>query len=126
VRHVSTQTDRPVPADPGLSALAMLARFHGVAADPGQMRHRLGMAKIGAPEMLRCAKDLGLKARAYRAERGRLARTPLPAIAVLRDGGFLVIAKANDDKVLVQSPLEPRPALMTQAELCAVWDGQLI
>ena len=39
--------------------------------------------------MLRCARDLGLKARAYRTEWSRLGSTPLPAIASLRDGGFL-------------------------------------
>jgi len=43
--------------------------------------------------MLRCAKDLGLKARHYRTNWSRLASTPLPAIASLRDGGFLVLAK---------------------------------
>ena len=53
-------------------------------------------------------------------------RTPLPAIASLRDGGFLLLAKAADDKVLVQSPQTPRPALMTRAEFEAVWDGGLI
>src|SRR5467141_2628891 len=104
----------------------MLLRFQGVPADPGQIRHRLGIARIGVPEMLRCAKDLGLKARAYRTDWSRLAKTPLPAIAALRDGGFLVVAKAAEDKVLVQSPLAPRPALMTRAELLAVWDGRLI
>src|SRR5262249_38509019 len=55
-----------------------------------------------------------------------LAKTPLPAIAPLRDGGFLVVAKAAKDQVLVQSPVTSRPALMTRAELEAVWDGRLI
>src|SRR6202795_4002067 len=104
----------------------MLLHLQGVAADAGQIRHRLGTDKIGAPEMLRCAKDLGLKARLYRTNWFRLARTPLPAIAALRDGGFLVVAKAGADKVLVQMPLALRPALMTRAEFTAIWDGQLI
>jgi subfamily B ATP-binding cassette protein HlyB/CyaB len=103
-----------------------LLHFQGVAADRGQLKHRLGTAKIGAPEMLRCAKDLGLKARAYRTDWSRLTKTPLPAIATLRDGGFIVVAKAAEDKVLVQSPQASRPALMTRAELVAVWDGGLI
>src|SRR5207247_613303 len=103
-----------------------LLHLQGVAADAGQIRHRLGTHKIGAAEMLRCAKDLGLKARAYRTDWSRLARTPLPAIAALRDGGFMVVAKAGEDKVLVQSPQGSRPALMTRAELLAVWDGELI
>src|SRR6266849_6279456 len=76
--------------------------------------------------MLRCAKDLGLKGRAWRTGWSRLARTPLPAIAALRDGGFMLLAKAAEDKVLVQSPQASRPALMTRAELLAVWDGALI
>ena len=123
---MSTAIDRARPVDPGLEALVTLLQFQGVAADRGQIRHRLGTDKIGAPEMLRCAKDLGLKARAYRTGWSRLGRTPLPAIACLRDGGFLVLAKASEDKVLVLSPLAPRPALMSRAELDAIWNGELI
>jgi subfamily B ATP-binding cassette protein HlyB/CyaB len=123
---VSTDTDGATPADPGLEALVTLLQFQGVAADRGQIRHRLGTAKVGAPEMIRCARDLGLKARAWRTVWSRLARTPLPAIATLRDGGFLVLAKAVDDKVLVQRPQTSRPALMTKDEFLAVWDGGLI
>src|SRR6478735_11466228 len=105
--QVTTVIDSARLADPGLEALVTLLHFQGVAADAGQIRHRLGTDKIGAPEMLRCARDLGLNARAYRTKWSRLARTPLPAIAALRDGGFLVAAKASEDKVLVQSPLTP-------------------
>src|SRR5262249_62413414 len=91
-----------------------------------QFRHRRGTDRIGQADMLRCAKDLGLKARAVRTHWSRLARTPLPAIASLYDGGYMVVAKAADDKVLVQSPLAPRPQLMTQAEFVAVWGGRLV
>jgi ATP-binding cassette, subfamily B, bacterial HlyB/CyaB len=114
------------PVDPGLEALVTLLRLQGVAADAGQIRHRLGTDKIGAPEMLRCAMDLGLKARTWRTDWSRLARTPLPAIASLHDGGFLVVAKASEDKVLVKSPMAARPALMTRDELAEVWNGELI
>jgi ATP-binding cassette, subfamily B, bacterial HlyB/CyaB len=122
---VSTESSA-TPADPGLESLVTLLHLQGVAADREQIRHRLGSAKIGAPEMLRCAKDLGLKARACRTGWSRLVKTPLPAIAALRDGGFMVIAKASEDRVLVQSPQAPRPVFMTRAELFAIWDGELI
>jgi ATP-binding cassette, subfamily B, bacterial HlyB/CyaB len=123
---VINQTDRARPADPGLTTLVTMLRLQGVAADAGQIRHRLGTDKIAAPEMIRCAKDLGLKARAFRTNWPRLVKTPLPAVATLRDGGFLLVAKADDDKVLVQSPIEARPAVMTRDEFVAAWDGQLI
>jgi ATP-binding cassette, subfamily B, bacterial HlyB/CyaB len=89
---VSTAINSAKPADPGLDALVMLLHFQGVAASRGQISHRLGTARIGAPEMLRCAKDLGLKARVYRTDWARLAKTPLPAIATLRDGGFMLVS----------------------------------
>ncbi len=123
---MSLETNGPPPTDSGLEALVTLLHLQGVAADAGQIRHRLGTDKIGAADMLRCARELGLKARAYRTSWSRLGNTPLPAIASLRAGGFLLLAKTDGDRLLVQWPLEPRPVLMTRDELLAVWDGQLI
>jgi ATP-binding cassette, subfamily B, bacterial HlyB/CyaB len=123
---MSTETGSVSRVDSGLEALVTLLHFQGVAADRQQIRHRLGTDKIGASEILRCAKDLGLKARSCRTKWSRLARTPLPAIATLRDGGFMVIGKVSEDQVLVQAAGEARPAFMTQAEWLAIWDGGLI
>src|SRR5690349_9716121 len=104
----------------------MLLRCHGIGADSQQIRHQFGGAVIGIPEMLRCAKQFGLKARIGASKWGRLATMPLPAIAVLQDGGFLLLGKATEDKILLQRPLAPRPATMTRAEFEAIWDGRLI
>jgi ATP-binding cassette, subfamily B, bacterial HlyB/CyaB len=112
--------------DSGLPALVILLRCHGVAAEPGQIRHRLGIARIGVADMLRCAKDFGLKARVQKTNWERLAVTPLPGVAVLRDGGFLILGKVADGKILVQWPMVPRPETMTQAELEAVWNGDVV
>ncbi len=108
-----------------MTALVLLLRIHGIAADAEQIRHRYG-TEIGLPEMLRCAKEFGLKAGAYQSKWQRLSKTPLPGIATLRDGGFLLLGKAGDDKVIVQDPLSPRPALMSREEFEAVWDGGLV
>ena len=110
----------------GLEALLTLLHLQGVAADRDQIRHRLGTSTPGVPEILRYARDLGLKARTLRSSWPRLAKTPLPGIAVLRDGTFMVIAKASDEKVLVQSQETRRPELMTRDEFARVWDGGLI
>ncbi len=109
-----------------LSVLVSLLRFQGIAADPGQIRHQMGTVTIGIPEMLLCAKQLGLKAQAVTTTWQRLVRTPLPAIAALRDGRFLLLGKVSDEKILVQSPQSARPELMTRAELEQVWDGRLV
>ena len=116
----------PGPTDPGLTALVMLLRFHGVGADPAQIRHQSGTATIGTVDMVRCAREFGLKARELKTSWERLANTPLPAIAVLKDGGFLLLGKVGDGKVVVQSTKTPRPELMTREDLEAVWDGRLV
>jgi subfamily B ATP-binding cassette protein HlyB/CyaB len=112
--------------DPGLATLVMLLRFQGVGVDPAQIRHQFGATPIGVPEMLRCAKGFNLKARCLKTTWERLASTPLPGIAVLRDGSFLLLGKADDDKIIVQAPGGQRPEMMTRVELAAVWDGRLV
>src|SRR5216684_1334529 len=123
---MTTDPGKLAVADQGLAALVMLLRLSGIGADPDQIRHRFGGARIGIPEMLRCAWEFGLKARLCKTTGARLGRTPLPAIAALRDGGFLILGKVSDDKAIVQSPLSPRPSLMTRAEFAALWDGRLL
>ncbi|WP_027568485.1 type I secretion system permease/ATPase [Bradyrhizobium sp. URHA0013] len=123
---MTVHPDMPGQNDSGLIALAMLLRFHGVSADPVQIRHHCGMADVGTAEMVRCARVFGLKARELKTDWGRLLKTPLPAIAALKDGGFLLLGKVGDDKVVAQSTRTPRPELMTRADLEAVWDGRLV
>jgi len=121
-----TKADSVTAVDPGLSVLVILLRLLGIGVNIEQIRHRFGGAPIGIPEMLRCAKEFGLKARERMVCWERLESTPMPAIAALRDGSFLLLAKASEDKVLVQSPDASRPALMSLVELLSVWDGSLI
>ncbi len=122
---MSVATDNLAPADSGLAALVLLLRFHGLSVDPEQIRHRLGDA-IGVPEMLRCAKEFGLKARSYQSNWRRLTKTPLPGIAALRDGGYLILGKASEDQIIVQTPGLSRPKLMGREEFEAIWDGRLV
>ena len=104
--------------DTGLAALVSLLRLQGVAAEPAQLHHQLGMAgkPVGVVEMLRCARQLGLKARSLSTRWARLARTPLPGIAELRDGSFLLVGKATADKVLVHVPGASQAEVMTQQQ----------
>jgi subfamily B ATP-binding cassette protein HlyB/CyaB len=114
------------PQDGGLTVLVQLLRAHGIGADAGQIRHQAGGTAIGVDEMLRIAKRFELKARCVSSNWKRLLSSPVPAIAALSDGDFLLVGKAVDDKVMVQSPTEPKPKMLTRAEFEAVWDRRLI
>ena len=112
--------------DPGLASLTLLLRFHGIAVEGEQICHQLGTRKIGTTEMLRFAKQLGLKATSKTTSWPRLANSPLPAIAQLKDGGIVFVARADHEKVLVQLPSEPRPSLVRREQFEAMWSGLLV
>ena len=100
--------------DSGLGAVVMLSRYHGVGADLGQIRHGFGGVSFGVAEILRCAREFGLRARVFTTDWARLANTSLPGIAALKDGNFLILGKVGDGKVLVQAPGSPKPRSSTK------------
>ena len=114
-----------LPHASGLSALILLLRFHGIAADAKQLTHQYGDA-VGAAEILRCAKDLKLKARVIGSTWERLAKTALPAIAERRDGSFIILSKTGDDGALIFDPAVGRPESLTRAAFESQWSGKLI
>ena len=121
---MSDVTSKPV--DTGLIALVMLMRFQGVAAEPEQIDHRFGRARIGVTEMLRCAKDFRLKARVLSSRWSRLSAVSLPAIACLRDGTFVIVGKISADEILISDPSLGRPQVLARAAFEAIWDRRLV
>jgi ATP-binding cassette, subfamily B, bacterial HlyB/CyaB len=115
-----------IKLDSGLVAFTSLLRFHGIGVDAQQLRHSFGGTEIGVTEMLQHAKRSGLKARVSTVKFERLAKMPLPGIACLRDGSFLLLGKAGDGMVLIQASQAVRPQLMTQAEFESQWDGRVV
>lgn len=115
-------------ADSGLICLAMLARLHGVAVDPDHLAHvhRSNGQAMNKTDMLLAAKQLGLQAKIVAIKLDRLEKTPLPAIAVGRDGRFFIIARAEAKQVLIQDPAVNRPESLAIDVLTARWDGELM
>jgi len=112
--------------DTGLVSFILLLRFLGIAADPQQIQHQLGGAACGITEMLRCAKQLELKARVIESDWVRLSKTALPAIAQRYDGTFFILGKIAEEGVLIQDPLIGRPQMMNRQDLEEQWSGKLI
>ncbi|HEY8158035.1 MAG TPA: type I secretion system permease/ATPase [Methylobacter sp.] len=116
----STAQD-PIHIDAGLTSLVMLARLHGIAADPDQLAHEYPNA--GQPftqtEILLAAKKLGLKARLVHTPLERLDKTPLPAMVVGLEGRFFILAKVKNEQALIHDPLAGRPESLPLPELSA-------
>ncbi|MEW6643606.1 MAG: type I secretion system permease/ATPase [Pseudomonadota bacterium] len=115
-----------VQQDTGLRSLARLLRFHQVAIDSAQIAHQFAGAPIGVPEMLKCAKDLKLRARAVSVDWATLMKLPLPAIAELKDHTFIIVGRVTAEDALVQLPSEDRPQIVKRAQLEDGWSGRLV
>jgi subfamily B ATP-binding cassette protein HlyB/CyaB len=112
--------------DPDLQTLVGMLRFQGVGVDPEQLHHRLGKTRVTFAEMIRCARELGLKARVRKTKWEKLITAPLPGIVGLRQGGFLLLGKVEADEAIVQSPSSSVPILLTRSEFEAIWDNHLL
>src|SRR5215510_9144949 len=94
--------------DTGLICLLILARFYDLPADGAQLRHQFAQSGqvLSDNDLLRAAKHLGLKAGVLTANWNKLDGIPLPAMAKRADGRYVVLAKLEGEKVLVQDPIE--------------------
>ncbi|MFL7961457.1 type I secretion system permease/ATPase [Pseudomonas kielensis] len=112
----------------GLACLAMLARFHNVAVSVEQLTHEYVAEgqRFGKAEILLATRQLDLKAKAIRTTFERLGQTPLPAIACASDGGFFIIARVDQEKILIHDPRSERPEMIGAEQLQARWGGELI
>jgi len=112
------------PQDPGLVALAMVAGYYRIAADPAQLRHELALGpRAAAPaDLVRAAKRLQLKARLLTGERAkRLDAVPYPALIALAAGGFAVLAASPvKGSVRLIDPLAKTARDLSLAEAAAL------
>lgn len=134
VRVSSQQSGPDISASPsgatdtGLTCLLLIARFHDLPADGSQLRHQFARSGqlLSDADLLRAAKHLGLKAGLLNTTWSKLQGTPLPAMAKRGDGRYVVLAKAEGEKVLVQDPVEARPLVLSREQFEATWTGDLL
>ena len=118
----------PEPVDSALACLLVLARYHGIAAEAGRVRHQFCAPARPLDEtgFVRAARSLGLKARVVRRRLHRLRAAVLPAVVVLADGGYAVLGRVDGETVHLHDPREPRPRAMSRGAFEALWSGRLI
>jgi subfamily B ATP-binding cassette protein HlyB/CyaB len=134
VGRVPPSSDSALPSaatevtDTGLICLLILARFYDLPADGSQLRHQFAQSGqvLSDNDLLRAAKHLGLKAGVLTANWNKLDGIPLPALAKRTDGRYVVLAKLEGEKALIQDPVEARPLVLSREQFESAWTGQLL
>ncbi|MEJ1356591.1 MAG: type I secretion system permease/ATPase [Candidatus Sedimenticola sp. (ex Thyasira tokunagai)] len=113
--------------DTGLACLVLMARFHGLSADAKQIERQFtDGTPLSGLMLLRAAKRLGLKAKQSTIKWQQLDTTPLPAIAKNKNGQYFVLAKVDNDTILIQDPAAGRPQTLNEETFLERWSGSLI
>lgn len=123
------ESPRDGPGETDLASFVALLGFLGVAADPNQLRHQLGLRSSHptTTDLIRLSKRLDVKAKRVTANPVSLGRYPLPALASLKDGSRLILLQAAGERVLVFAPgreAAPRAILLT--EFAEEFSGELL
>ena len=119
--------------DSGLLALMMIARHHGIAVDEAQLRHEFGHALFSTKTILLAAKHLGMTAKVVSQAPERLDRTPMPAIAIGKDGNYLIAVRFGYEsgdtaqpRIIVQQPGTSTAQVMKLSDFLEQWSGEFI
>ena len=120
--------DAPREEDLALPGIVLLAQFHGIAVDRDQLLHDLGCGDDPLHESttLLIAKRLGLKAGFSAIPSSRLDKVSLPALAWQSDGEHFLVAKCNDQQVLIQDLRQGRPRVLTREQFDTQYEGRLL
>lgn len=124
----ATESQTAPHADPGLSALVLIARFHGIAADTDQLRHAAGIRSetFTDSELMLAARSLGLRTRRVHVSAARLARTPLPALALDSDGRHFILGSCDTGKALIFEAGASGPSTSSPADVMGRCGGQML
>lgn len=106
----------------------LLAQFHGIAADPDQLAHQFcrNSEPFDETALLLAAKQLGLKAKIAGISADRVDKTALPALAWQPDGEHFIVAKVNEQQVLIQDLRTRRAQVLTCEQFAERYAGQLL
>ncbi|HEY3597456.1 MAG TPA: type I secretion system permease/ATPase [Paraburkholderia sp.] len=115
-------------SDPGLAALVIIAGFHGLAAEAEQLRHAVGgkSTRFDDRDLVLSARSLGLKTRKVHVSADRLAKTPLPALALDKDGQHFILAGCDGERALVLEPGASAPTVSQPQTVFARCAGQML
>ena len=110
----------------GYICLSMLLAFNKVTSEPRQLMNEFSpTGHVETMHLVRAAKKMGLKAKARKCKFERLDKLPLPAIGLSKDGEYFILARCQDDQVLIQAPGNP-PKQLQRDELRDIWSGEAL
>lgn len=117
----------------GFLSILMMARHHGIAVDEAKLQHEFGLKPFTEETILLAAKRLGMTAKLVEQDPERLDRSPLPAIAIDKEGNFFIAVKYGYEqgdqakpRIIIQYPGNPEVKVLDMSAFLELWSGKFI
>lgn len=125
---MSEKSQKSNSIDPGLYCFITIAQFHGIAADPEQLKHALALEEgiMNEVDMLRAARTLKLKAKISTVKYKQLEKLPMPVIVGMKKDKFAVLARIDNGKLLILMPDGSPPQIIERAAFEKEWTGRVL
>ena len=120
------ENEAPAPRKPDSAAgsLAVALQLLGLPADPADFLHQRGVERLSDIDLQQVASTFPIRSRMVKLSLQQARKAPTPFIAKLSDGGWVVVARIEDGKALVQDPNLQAPSVVTLEVLEGMWAGK--
>ncbi len=111
-----------------LKCLTVVFSLNGKAVQENQLKRAYAAdgGLLSLTELIRASREVGLRAQELKAAKHHLAALPMPFIACIREGEYLVVVKCLDEKVIVYNPFHGVMEQLSAQGLQKEWDGTCI
>jgi subfamily B ATP-binding cassette protein HlyB/CyaB len=122
----NVESERMESQDRGAASLAFILQLLGLPANTFDILHQSGGDELDETDLLRAARRFPVRARLISSTMERLATSPMPLLARMRDDGWLVVGKIGDGQILVQDPTAAAPEALSLDDFATRWDGRVL
>jgi len=114
--------------DAGLQCLVTIAAYYGIAVDAQSIIHSFNAEnrRMTVQDILLAAKEVKLKSKLAHINVYALAEMTVPAILIMKNGDFVILAKQDKERLLLLNPFEKAPYMATCEEVEKIWSGDII
>ena len=112
----------------GIKALARILQNYGTAVDEKKLLAEHDRPDTGTAweDLRRIAKKYKLRSELIRPGTEELREVPLPAIARMVNGCYVVVIMINDEAVYLLDPVQARPVALSQKQFVEAWTGDIL
>ncbi|MEJ8554708.1 type I secretion system permease/ATPase [Tepidibacter sp. Z1-5] len=111
-----------------LNSLIVVAQINHIALNEEQINHDFALEgkDVSAEDILLISKKVGLKAKITNMEYSKMIKCPLPILIETKEGDFIVLARANKEKLMIFDPQKQKPEEINKEEFEKICTGKII